>query len=148
MENPQPFSCGHAQRAWQKRKGRAKLAATIQHLKFFMKRKTTVFAALLVAAGALYLTFKPHQQDPHYYAAACVVINDLHGAASKAEFVEKLQEVIINENSSYAVDKVAFDAKSAQGAFQRYQQLSEQNKSRARQGINGCLSVMLPPSAR
>lgn len=111
-----------------------------------MKRKILAIVALLAVVSVLWLAFKPHQQDPHYYAAACVAINDLHAAASEAEFVEKLNEVIINENSSYAVDKVAFDAGSARGAFQRYQQLSEQDKSRLHQNLDSCLSVMLPPA--
>lgn len=111
-----------------------------------MKRNVLAVLALLAAASVLWLAFKPHQQDPHYYAAACIAINDLHAATSEAAFVDRLKEVIINENSSYAVDKVAFDAESARGAFRRYRQLSEQDKSRLHQNIDSCLSVMLPPA--
>jgi len=114
-----------------------------------MKRKMIALAALLAAAaGGLYLTSGSHQQDPHYYAAACVVINDMHAAASEADFTDKLREVIINENSSYAFDKVSFDAASARGAFQRYKRLNAQDKTRAGQGMDACLDLMLPKTTR
>ena len=97
-----------------------------------MKRKTIAIVALLAIVGGLYLTFLPPEQDPHYYAAACVAIKDMHDTPDSADFPDKLREVITNENASYAVDKVAFD------------KLSEQDKNRTRQSIDDCLSVMLP----
>lgn len=107
-------------------------------------RLTIAVTLLLLIAVGLYLAFRPHQQDPHYYAAVCVVINDMGEPASAGEFKEKLQEVIINENSSYAVDKIKFDPASAQGAIQRYQQLSAANKVQLKQGIDACLRILMP----
>jgi len=109
-----------------------------------MKRKTIAIVALLAAAVGLYLTFSSHKQDPHYYAAACVAIKDLHETPDSVGFPDKLRDVIINENASYAVDKVVFDQHSAQGAIQRYHQLSQQDKIRVQQSMGDCLSVMLP----
>ena len=109
-----------------------------------MKHKKLIIIALLAVAAGLYLLNKPHKQDPHYYAAVCVVINDMGKPASTADFMQKMQEVIVNENSSYAVDKVAFDAQSAQSAIGHYQAMSEQDKAQAAQGTDACLSKMLP----
>lgn len=110
-----------------------------------MKTKLTVASiVLLLIAVGLYLAFRPHKQDTHYYAAACVVINNMGEPASAEDFKEKLQEVIINENSSYAVDKVEFDPLSAQGAIQRYQQLSAADKVQLKQGIDTCLRILMP----
>lgn len=129
---------------WRKGAENVKLAATTSVKKTSMKRKTIAIVALLALAGGLYLTFLSPEQDPHYYAAACVAIKDMHETPDSADFPDKLREVITNENASYAVDKVTFDKHSAQGAIQRYQQLSEQDKKRTRQSIDDCLSVMLP----
>ncbi|MGY4566272.1 hypothetical protein ACVWZ0_003678 [Erwinia sp. TECH1] len=129
---------------WRKGAGNVKLAATTSVKTTCMKRKTIAIVALLAIVGGLYLTFLPPEQDPHYYAAACVAIKDMHDTPDSADFPDKLREVITNENASYAVDKVAFDKHSAQGAIQRYRQLSEQDKNRTRQSIDDCLSVMLP----
>lgn len=110
-----------------------------------MKTKLTVASiVLLLIAVGLYLAFKPHKQDTHYYAAACVVINNMGEPASAEEFKEKLQEVIINENASYAVDKVEFDPLSAQGAIQRYQQLSATDKIQLKKGMDTCLQILMP----
>ncbi|WP_380180262.1 hypothetical protein [Kalamiella sp. sgz302252] len=109
-----------------------------------MKHKKLVIVALLAVIAGLYLFNKPHKQDPHYYAAVCVVINDMAKPTSTADFMQKMQAVIANENSSYAVDKVAFDAQSAQSAIRRFQEMNEQDKAQAAQGTDACLSKMLP----
>ncbi|WP_414148113.1 hypothetical protein ACMGGR_02840 [Erwinia sp. BNK-24-b] len=110
-----------------------------------MKRQTTACLILLpIVAIALYFFFKPHRQDPHYYAAVCVVIDAMGEPASATDFADKLHDVIINENSSYAVDKVAFDRQSAQGAIQRYMKLNDMEKTQAHQGMDACLAVMMP----
>lgn len=107
-----------------------------------MKKLLALVAALLVAL-ALYLWLKPHKQDPHYFAAACVVLNDMSPPENEQDFMAKLNTVIINENSSYAVKKVTFDKASAHSASQRYAALSEQDKARAKQGVAQCLPLLM-----
>lgn len=111
-----------------------------------MNRKSLLAAILLLLiAGALYTWLKkPHRQDPHYYAAVCVVINDAGKTSTMSEFAQKLQDVIINENSSYAFSKVEFDPTSAEGALRRYQNLSPEQKAQTAKSMNACLQTMLP----
>ncbi len=99
---------------------------------------------LLIMAGGLYLFFKPHRQDPHYFAAACVVLNDMSSPGGTPDFMAQLQNVIINENSSYAVNKVRFDPASARQAIERYQHLSASQKSQTKQSMTDCLQIMMP----
>ena len=113
-----------------------------------MNRKNTLIIILvMIIVYVAYLFFKPHKQDPHYFAAACVVLNDMASPTSTADFAEKLRNVIMNENSSYAVDKVEFDSASAQAAIERYQHLSETEQQQAKKSIDSCLPVMMPASS-
>jgi surface antigen len=109
-----------------------------------MKTKLLAILILVVIAIGLYLALKPHPQNPHYYAAACVMINDIGQPKNPDEFMAKLQAVIVNENASYAFDKVEFDRHSAQGASQRYYALSPAQQADTRKGLDNCLAVMLP----
>lgn len=110
-----------------------------------MNRKNTLRLILMVTIICVtYLFIKPHKQDPHYFAAACVVLNDMASPTSTADFTEKLRNVIMSENSSYAMDKVEFDPASAQAAIERYQHLSETEQQRAKKSIESCLKVMMP----
>ena len=113
-----------------------------------MNRTNTLFLILAMITFSLaYLFFKPHKQDPHYFAAACVVLNDMAAPVSTADFMEKLRNVIMNENSSYAVNKVEFDSASAQAAIERYQHLSEPVQQQTKKSIDSCLPVMMPASS-
>ncbi|WP_342754202.1 hypothetical protein AAGQ96_17800 [Pantoea sp. MBD-2R] len=113
-----------------------------------MNRKNIlILIAVMTIVYAIYLFFKPHKQDPHYFAAACVVLNDMAAPASTADFTEKLRTVIINENASYAVDKVEFDPASAQAAIRHYQHLSETEQRQAKKSIDSCLPVMMPQNS-
>lgn len=109
-----------------------------------MKTKLLAILILIVIAVALFMAYKPHKQNLHYFAATCVLINDLGEPKNQDEFVKKMQAVIINENSSYAFDKVAFDRQSAVGASLRYFALSPEQKKQTRQGLEACLPLMLP----
>lgn len=109
-----------------------------------MKTKLLAIVILVVIAIPLFLTLKPHQQNPHYFAATCVMINDVGQPTSQKQFMAKLREVIVNENSSYAFNKVAFDSDSAQGASKRYYALTPAQQAQTRQGMNDCLKIMLP----
>lgn len=109
-----------------------------------MKTKLLAILILTVIAIALFMAYKPHKQNLHYFAATCVMIDDLGEPVNQDEFVKKMQEVIINENSSYAFDKVEFDRQSAVGASQRYFAFSPAQKSEMRKGLEACLPLMLP----
>jgi hypothetical protein len=109
-----------------------------------MKTKLLAILILVVIAIALFVALKPHPQNPHYFAAACVMINDIGEPISQEQFMAKLQEVIVNENASYAFDKIEFDSGSARGASKRYYALTPEQRARTRQGLNACLKIMLP----
>ncbi|MGB9096134.1 hypothetical protein [Erwinia sp.] len=109
-----------------------------------MKTRLLAILILVVIAIGLYLALKPHKQNPHYFAAACVMINDIGQPKDQQEFMAKLQAVIINENSSYAFDKVEFDRHSAQGASDRYFALSSAQQAETHKSLEACLAVMLP----
>ena len=109
-----------------------------------MKTKLLAVLILVVIALTFFLTLKPHKQNPHYFAAACVMINDIGQPTSQKQFMTKLREVIINENASYAFKKVAFDSDSAQGASKRYYALTPDQQAQTRQGLNACFKIMLP----
>lgn len=113
-----------------------------------MNRKNTLrLILMMIIVCVTYLFFKPHKPDPHYFAAACVVLNDMGSPTSTADFAERLRTVIMNENSSYAVDKVEFDPASAQAAIKRYQHLSETEQQQTKKSLDSCLPVMMPAGA-
>ncbi|MEM6052387.1 hypothetical protein AAH450_17635 [Erwinia sp. P7711] len=109
-----------------------------------MKTKLLAILILVIIAIALFLALKPHKQNPHYFAAACVMINDIGQPTSQKQFMTKLQQVIVNENASYAFDKVEFDSNSARGASKRYYALTPAQQALTRQGLTSCLKIMLP----
>lgn len=81
--------------------------------------------------------------DPHYDAAACVVIDVMHKAPDASEdFAKSIGTVLDNENSDYSISKVKFDASLAKVSVQRYQSLSEEQKSAATQNVDKCIDVM------
>lgn len=110
-------------------------------------KKIVMLLAALVIALLLYLWLKPHHQDPHYYAAVCVVLNEMETPKDAADFKAKLKTVIINENSSYAMNKTTFDAASARQAIAAFAALSDKDKMEARQGVESCLNVLIPGSS-
>lgn len=109
-----------------------------------MKTKLLAILILVVIAITLFMALKPHQQNPHYFAAACVMINDIGQPGSQKQFMTRLQEVIVNENASYAFNKVEFDSHSARGASKRYYALTPDQQVQTRQGLSTCLKIMLP----
>ncbi|MFU9135900.1 hypothetical protein [Erwinia tasmaniensis] len=111
-------------------------------------RTLSTLILVIAVAVALYVNFRPHKPDPHYYAAACVVINDIGVPPGPDAFREKLNEVIANENSSYAVNKVEFDVASANDAITHYQKMRAAQKREMQQGVDRCLNVFIPDGAK
>jgi len=108
---------------------------------------SAIIILVIVAITAWRLNRTP-VHDPHYDATVCAAVDILgKKPVNDKELLERIRYIITNENNSYAVDQVKYNATLAQVSVKRYQALSTQQKTFAGQNIDSCIQAMAAGAA-